>query len=585
MNYRILILGVLILISSKGFSNNLNDTINVTIDLRQLDSLGLKVNIYAPSDLKGLINYQFPKSIPGIYEYLNSYESIIDLSQNGEKINCSDNSFSINCDLSSCTLTYSAKSTVNRFKGIYAEDTYYLKDSIYILNWHYIIGFFNTQTKRPYKIEIIKTADLLGTGSLSKKVKSDTTDIYIARNYKELIHNPIMYSIPDTTNFKIGGTNFTISCAGNDSLLDSKKIKNFLISPLAKILTKSHCKPEKYSFLFYSEYSLTIPYLTGLEHPNSTFICYHTALLDNNILVSSSIHEFIHAIYAPLRIRSEVINEFDFLNPKCDELLWFYEGVTEYLAIKTLANSEFFSTSDFLNELNESNNYHKNINLSKVSVNIYDKKEQKLFDNFYTKGSLFAFQLDIEIIKLSNGKTDLFNVMYELQKIYNPKIPFDSKTFIKEFSLVSGIDLQEFISNNVNNKTKVNFLEKTEEIGYTKELQDTLIWTYSPKKTYIILNYKKDRLEYALFGSIINKEQNSKKVTIFEINGEPLTWFNSDIISSPNDNKETVFKANIGKETIDFKGKPIQILMEKQNINWINNKSLESELTKRFWNE
>ena len=292
MNYRILILGILILISSKGFSNNLNDTVNVTIDLRQVDSLGLKVDIYTPSDLKGLINYQFPKSIPGIYEYLNNHESIIELSQNGEKVNCSDNSFSINCDLSPCTLTYSSKSTVNKFKGIFAEDTYYLKDSIYILNWHYILGFFNSQTKRPYKIEIIKKADLLGTGSLAKKVKSDTTDIYIAANYKELIHNPIMYSVPDTTNFKIGETNFTISCAGADSLLDSKKIKDLLISPLAKILAESHYKHEKYSFLFYSEYSLTTPYLTGLEHPNSTLICYHTALLDNNILISCSIHEF-----------------------------------------------------------------------------------------------------------------------------------------------------------------------------------------------------------------------------------------------------------------------------------------------------
>ena len=583
INYRILILGILVLIFSNGFSNNLNDTVRVTIDLRQVDSLGLKVEICAPYDSTGFINYQFPKSIPGIYEYLNNYEQIIELSHNGKKVDCSGNSFSINCGLSPCTLTYSAKSTVNRFNGISAEDTYYLKDSVYILNWHYILGFFNSQTNRPYKIEVFKDKGLLGTGSLPKEAKNDTLDVYIATNYKQLIHSPIMYSEPDTANFMIGEVNFTISCAGDDSLLDSKKIKDLLFSPLAKIVGESHYKHKKYSFLFYSEYSLATPYLVGLEHPNSTLICYHSALLDNNILVSSSIHEFIHAIYAPLRIRSEVINEFDFTNPKCDEFLWFYEGVTEYLAIKTLVNSGFFSVSNFFDELNESNNYYKNINFSKVSATIYAKKGQKLFDNFYTKGSLFAFKLDIEIIKLSNGKTDLFDVMRELQKKYNPNMPFNSKTFINDFSLAAGVDLRKFITDNVSKKQKINFLEKTEEIGYTKELQDTFVWTFSAKK--IILTYKKDRLEYALFGSTINKELNSKKVTICKINEKPLTWFNYDIILAPNDGKNIFFNANVKTKNIDFTTMPKQVLIKRGSVNWIKNGRLTPKLANRFWSK
>ncbi len=585
MNYRILILGIFTLFMSKGFSSNLNDTINVMINLKQVDSLGLKVNVYPPNDLNGNVNYQFPISTLGIYEYLNSLETIINLSQQTKKINCIENSFNINCDLSETNFTYNVKSTVNKIKGMSAEDVYYLKDSIYILNWHYLVGFFQTETKRPYKITITKNVNLLGTGSLPKKVNNDSTDIYIAGNYKELLHSPIMYSIPDTISFRINKTNFTISCAGKDSLLNTKKIKDLLTAPLTTLLKESYYQPDNYSFLFYSDYSLTTPYLTGLEHPFSTLICYHSALLDTNILISSSIHEFIHAIYAPLRIRSEVINNFDFKNPKCDELLWFYEGVTEYLTIRTLTNTGFFSRSEFLGELNESNKYHKNINLSKVSANIYNKKEQKLFDNFYTKGSLFAFQLDVEIIKLSNGKTRLADIMSELQKLYNSETPFNSDFFIKEFSTLSGLDLQEFISKNVRKKTKVNFLETVKQVGYNQKLQDTLIWTYNPKKVYLILNYKKNRLEYSLVGSIINKEQNSKKVTIYSINEKPLTWFNYNTISSPNNEKEIQFKANIGEKIVDFRSKPIQILKEKHKVKWIKNKNIDSDLAKFFWNE
>ncbi len=166
MNYKLFILGLLFTISLKGFSVNKNDTIYATIDLRQVDSLGLSINIGVPPDLNGIISYQFPKSIPGIYEYLNKIEPIIKLSYNKENVKCYENSFRINSNLFSNVITYSAKNTINKFQGIFAEDTYFLKDSIYILNWHYLLGFFQNNTKRPYKIKIIKSAKLLGTGSL-----------------------------------------------------------------------------------------------------------------------------------------------------------------------------------------------------------------------------------------------------------------------------------------------------------------------------------------------------------------------------------------------------------------------------------
>ncbi len=583
MKYKAIILGLVILFNLNSFSNNLNDTINVTINLRQVDSLGLKIRVLPSNDLKGNVKYQFPKSIPGLYEYLNSHNSIIKLFQNGEKVNSTDNSFSIKCDLPSNALTYTSKSTVSKFKGISAEDSYYLKDSIYILNWHYLLGYFNTNTERPYKIKIIKDKKLLGTGTLPKIERNDTVDIFIANNYKELIHNPIMYSIPDTTNFKIGETSFTISCAGNDSLLNAESIKNLLINPLTEIISKSHCKPENYSFLFYSEYSLTAPYLTGLEHPNSTLICYHSALLDNDILVNSSIHEFIHAIFAPLNIRSEVINNFNFADPKCDELLWFYEGVTEYLTIKTLVNSGFFSPSKFFDELNVSNNYYTNIKLNEVSSKVYEQKGQELFDNFYTKGSLFAFQLDIEIIKKSEGEISLFDVMQNLQKKYNSETPFDSKTFIQEFSQQAGVDLQEFIIKNASKKTKIKFTKKVEEVGYSKVTQDTLIWSYSPKKVFLILNYKKNMIKYGMRGSILNKEQNNKIINVYEINGAPLTWFNYSIISAPKNGEAVQIKAYNKNESFAFTAKPEQILKKDAKINWIKNKDFDSKLVNKFW--
>ena len=342
-----LIFALIIVKSISCFSENLKDTIQVTINLNQIDTNGLKINVYPPSNITELDYYVFPKSIPGIYEYLDNQKSrnefyLISNDKTSIKPEKDNNYYPIDFKEHQTLLTYNVSSTVNKFTGISAEDNYCLKDLIYILNWHHLLGFFEQNRNFPYKIIVNRNSHFWGAGSMNKKTLNDTTDIYLANNYKELIHNPIMYSIPDTVSFKIAETKFSISCAGSDTLLKSEKIKDLLINPLTEILKHSEFKHKNYSFIYYSDYSITTPYLTALEHPNSTLVCYHSALLDNDILIGSSIHEFIHAIYAPLRIRSEIIENFNLTSPKCDEFLWFYEGVTEYLSIKTLLYSGVF---------------------------------------------------------------------------------------------------------------------------------------------------------------------------------------------------------------------------------------------------
>ena len=583
MKYTKLIIGFL-LISLNLFAKN--DTINVVIDLKQVDSLGLKVRVFPPKDLKGNVTYKFPKTIPGIYEYLQSHNTLISLQQYDKEISCIDNSFLIQCDSVPNYFSYSAKSSVNIFTGVSAEDTYYLKDSIYILNWHYLLGFFQNETDKPFRIKILKNNGLYGSSSLDKEILNDTVDIYIASNYKDLIHSPLLYCIPDTASFQIGESNFIVSCVGDDSLLNAQKIKDLLIVPLKELLKHSTYNHENYTFLYFSKYAINAPGLRALEHPNSTLVCYHSALLDNDILLGSSIHEYIHAIYAPLRIRSEIINHFNFINPTCDEFLWFYEGVTEYLSIKTLLDSKFFSNEDFLNEIKLSDEYSKDFNFSTTSQNIYDKKGQKLYDNFYTTGSLFALQLDLEIIRKSNGKKDLFDVMNELQKKYTSEQPFNSKTFIEEFIAISGIE-KSFVKDNTQKKTKIDFSELVNDIGYSyaSVKYDTIVYSYSPKKIYNIVNFKKNQLEIGFFSSIINKEQNARKIVISKINGKPITWFNQDLLLQPSTDNELELLVTMGEKEQLIKLKPDLISKERTKTVWTKNDYYSTDLVEYFWNE
>lgn len=583
MKYTKLIIGFL-LITLNVLAKN--DTINVVIDLMQVDSLGLKVKVFPPKDLKGNFTYKFPKTIPGIYEYLHNHSTLIRLQQYDKEISCIDNSFLIQCDSFPNYFSYSAKSSVNIFTGVSAEDTYYLKDSIYILNWHYLLGFFSNETERPFKIKIIKNNRLFGSGSFNKMTLNDTVDIYTASNYKDLIHSPLLYCIPDTTSFQIEGSNFHVSCAGDDTILNAQEIKELLIVPLRELMKHSEFKHGDYTFLYYSENAINVPGLRALEHPNSTLVCYHSAFLDNNILIGSSIHEYIHAIYAPLRIRSEIINDFNFINPTSDEFLWFYEGVTEYLSIKTLLDSKFFSNEDFLNEIKLSDEYSKDFNFSKISQNIYDKKGQKLYDNFYTTGSLFALQLDLEIMRKSNGKKNLFDVMNELQNRYSPEKPFNSKNFLDDLIIVSRIE-KSFLETNTRKKINIDFTKLANDIGYNyaTENYDTILYSYSPKKTYNIVNFKKNQLELGFFGSTLNKEQNARKIVISEINGEPINWFNRDLVTIPESDNELKLLVSIGDKEQIIKSKPSLISQERKKIIWTKNENYSTDLGRLFWNE
>jgi predicted metalloprotease with PDZ domain len=574
-----LIIGFL-LITLNVLANN--DTINVVIDLKQVDSLGLKIHVSPPNDLKGSVTYKFPKTIPGIYEYLHNHNTLISLQQNDKEISYNDNSFLILSD----SFYYSAKSSVNIYTGVSAEDTYYLKDSVYIINWHYLLGFFNNEIDNPYKIKIIKNNRLFGSSSLDKTTLNDTVDIFTARNYKDLIHSPLLYCIPDTASFQIEGSKFHVSCVGDDTLLNAQEIKNLLILPLKELLKNSEYKHDDYTFLYFSKNAINVPGLRALEHPNSTLVCYHSALLDNNILIGSSIHEYIHAIYSPLRIRSEIINDFQFINPTSDEFLWFYEGVTEYLSIKTLLDSKFFSKEDFLNEIKLSNEYSKDLNFSKTSQNVYEKKGQKLYNNFYTTGSLFALQLDLEIMEKSNGKKNLFDVMNELQKEYSPEKPFNSQTFLADLAIVSGIE-KSFLETNIKKKIKIDFTKLVNDIGYncTVIKYDTIVYSYSPRKIYNITNFKKNQLEIGFFGSTLNKSLNAKKVVISEINGETIDWFNRDLLIIPKLDNENELLVTIDDTISVIKAKPSLISRERKKIVWTKNDKYSAESVKLFWSE
>lgn len=132
-------------------------------------------------------------------------------------------------------------------------------------------------------------------------------------------------------------------------------------------------------------------------------------------------------------------------------------------------------------------------------------------------------------------------------------------------------------------RKKGNYLEAIEQTGYTKKYNDTLVWSFKAQKKYLIINLIKKRLEMAIIGSPVNEEFNARKLIIYEISGQPLTWYNYDILFAPKDGQEYSFKAIANEKVIEFKAKPVQILKKKRHVNWPENNNINTDLAKCYW--
>lgn len=574
------------------FSQRIHDTIYVEIDLGQIDSNGLEVHVFPPSNFESPDLYCFPRTIPGIYEYLDHQERNIKLhsisAKNDTIIVSPINQvgfFPINDVQSANQLVYHVTSSVEKRNGISAEDVFFIKDSVCILNWNYILGFFNQYRNFAYKIRIKKNPELWGSGTLEKKMFNDSVDFYFAGTYKSLIDHPVAYSIPDTIRFTIQDNEFMISTIGNDDSLNAEDLKVLLTPALEEVLSRSVYHPLKYVFIYISEYSVATPYLSALEHPNSTIVCYHKALLDNHIVIGSSIHELLHTLHAPLTIRSEVINELDLTSPKCDEHLWFYEGVTEYLSLKTLLHCGDLSHEEFLNELLMSDEYQQNINLSKSSRMVYTPRGEKMFDNFYTKGSLFALVLDIELLRLSEGESDLNDVVNKLHEEYNLKRPFHSENFVQKFAELSEVDIRSFIESYLNHKKKIDLKKITGDIGYslTFENKDTTEWSFDLKKNYWIIYTEENKIEIVLKNSLINDILGLREVKIRKVDGEMISYFNYTKIYNPEPDKEISLLLDVGGTDKLVHVRPVKMHVKRKEHTWTMNEKYTEEYLKKFW--
>ncbi|MGH9966460.1 MAG: M61 family metallopeptidase [Pyrinomonadaceae bacterium] len=239
----------------------------------------------------------------------------------------------------------------------------------------------------------------------------------------------------------------------------------------------------------------------GLEHLNSTALGFRrfnfkpeSAYRSFLTLVS---HEFFH-LWNVKRIRPDALGPFDYNKEDYTKLLWVAEGVTSYYENVILRRAGLISDREFLATAAGSF-----LGLQRVPGRRAMSVEEASFDSwikyyrqdensvnsqvdYYDKGSILGFLLDLEIRRRSNGAKSLDDVMRHLyNEFYKKDRNYTPADFQKASELMAGSSLEEFFAKYVRGREELDYNASLSAAGLRLDTTGAPVGGKPAEKAYL----------------------------------------------------------------------------------------------------
>jgi predicted metalloprotease with PDZ domain len=270
--------------------------------------------------------------------------------------------------------------------------------------------FVKGEEQRPCVLEVEAPAGWRAHSALP----SSQRHRFRARNFDQLVDEPVELGTPQLLSFPTRGTRFEITLAGPTNV-EPKRLLHDLRAiveaaadlfggfPFDRYIFMIHALPERGG---------------GLEHACSTTLDIAGMAFEDergyqrfNELAA---HEFFHA-WNVKRIADQVLGPFDYTGENYTRLLWFHEGFTEYMESIILVRAGLISSERYLKDLAEdwakyATRPGRNVTpLSELSFEAWIK-QYKPADNFtnsavsyYEKGKWAGLVLDLMLRQATAG--------------------------------------------------------------------------------------------------------------------------------------------------------------------------------------
>ncbi len=489
---RKLLVGCLIMMA--GAVQAQNTTYGYEIDLTRITNDQLQVQLATPEISERKIRFYMPKIVPGTYsisDYGMFISNLVAVSGKGKELpveRIDENTWEIKKANKMTSLSYRVDDIFDTEKE---NDIYYMAGTNidsgknFVINPFGFFGYFEGMKEQEFRLGVTKPEGFYGSTGLIPESTSPTKDVFVTQDYDLLMDSPIMYNEPDTTTIRVGNAEVLISVYSPKNMLTSE----YLAGQVEKLLKATaryldgNLPIEKYAFLFYFESPTTIrgDRAGALEHSYSSFYYlpeYPQERL-SQLIVDIASHEFFH-IVTPLTLHSEEIEYFNYNEADLSQHLWLYEGVTEYSADIVQVRYGLITLEEYVARLEEKIN--NNIQKFTPTLPFTEMSEQAAgkyaseYGNVYEKGALIGALLDIRLLELSEGGTDLQDLLASLGEQYGKNKPFKDEELFGIITEQTYPEIGDFLNNYVGGSQVLPYEAYFQQVGinYTENEEATL---------------------------------------------------------------------------------------------------------------
>jgi predicted metalloprotease with PDZ domain len=294
-----------------------------------------------------------------------------------------------------------------------------------------------------------------------------------AKDFDELADSPFICSNTLQHNsYNVGEVLFHVWFQGEINVDWEKLLPDFTAFSEKQIEKFGSFPVEEYHFLIQ-----IVPFRAyhGVEHSRSTvlllgpsYAVFKDAYKD---LLGVSSHELYHT-WNVKAIRPIELFPYDFTKENYSELGFLCEGVTTYMGDLFLYKSGVFDLKEYFNEMNAQLQKHFD-NPARFNYSVAQSSFDTWLDGYvpgapnrkvsiYTEGCLLSFVFDVFIIKNSDGKYSLDDVMKHLyEDFYRKNKGVSEQDYRNAIASFAGTNVTSLFENYVHNVTDYTQLLQT----------------------------------------------------------------------------------------------------------------------------
>ncbi len=463
--------------------NAQNDKYQFSLDLNQISNDLIQINLITPDITSDKAIYNMPKIVPGTYKIYDFGQYVMDFEafdKEGRSLSVTQldkNRWEIDNAKTLGKISYWVEDTWDaNVNDLVFEPggTNIQKGENIVLNNHGFFGYFDGMKYNEYEVSVTRPDNFFGSTGLTTVKTTGNIDQFTISNYMDLVDAPIMYNVPDTTTFIVGGAEILISVYSKNKAASAEELAVDIkkILELQKDYLGGTLPVEKYAFIIYLYEGQSGSGGSGaLEHSYSSFYYLPEMSAEqlSGFVVRVAAHEFFH-IVTPLNIHSEEIGDFDFINPKMSKHLWMYEGVTEYFAGHVQVYGGMQTPEEYLGVIEEklhgASRFKDDLAFTDMSLGCLHEHEDQ-YGNVYQKGALIGMCLDILLRDHSSGKRGTKDMMAMLSEEYGKYKSFTDSKLFEKITELSSPEVGAFFKNYVEGEKELPLEDLLGRVGIT----------------------------------------------------------------------------------------------------------------------